>query len=102
MADLHKLDKPGHLNEHNIPMQELEWMTKEQQALAKDRNIMNRKLDWLIDQTVQIQHILVAHDQLLDQVKKWIWLGSVSVGGTTLFSLFLYFVFNHVLGKGSP
>ena len=76
MADLQPI-KPedlNYLNRHTLTQQELSGLDEGQQALAKDWNIINRKLEWMIHEQVFLHNTLVEHDRLLDLWKKIIWL----------------------------
>lgn len=81
MADLRSIDYPEHLNRHTLTEQELSNLTAAQQALAKDWNIINRKVDWIIQEMVAQHNILVEHDKLLDTFKKLLWLSGLTLGG---------------------
>lgn len=41
--------------QHKLSEQELDALTPAQQAMAKDWSVINCKIDWLIDQTLNIQ-----------------------------------------------
>jgi hypothetical protein len=82
MADLRPIEYPEQLNRHTLTEQELANLTPPQQALAKDWNIINRKIDWMIHELVEQHNVLVQHDALLDTFKKWLWLSGLSIGGT--------------------
>lgn len=81
MADLERIKFPDHLNEHNLTAQQLAILTPEQQAIAKDWNVLTRKMDWVIEQQVMSYNILVKHDDLLELWRKVVWLG-ILVGGS--------------------
>ena len=81
MAEIRPIEFPEYLNRHTLTEQELAALTASQQALAKDWNIINRKVDWIIQELVEQHNVIVEHDKLLDTFKRWLWLSSLTVGG---------------------
>ena len=84
MANLQRLDpsEVEHLNRHSLSEQEMAPLTEQQKALAKDWNIMNKKMDWLIRETILIHNVLADHDALLDTWRKFLWLFTLIIGST--------------------
>lgn len=73
--DLDKIEFPEYLNRHTLTDQELAALaTPGQQALAKDWNVLNRKMDWLITKVVFIHNQLADHDRQLEIWKRVYWL----------------------------
>jgi hypothetical protein len=65
--DIRNIEYPDHLNNHSLTEQELALLTTEgQRALAKDWNIINRKVDWLVHETVFVHNLVVAHDKSVE------------------------------------
>lgn len=80
--DISEIDYPEHLNEHNLTQQELEELTTlGSRARAMDLNIINRKIDWLIRETVFCHNLLVRHDQAIEIWRRVYWLFGL-VGGS--------------------
>lgn len=92
MADLKAIKFPEDLREHNLSEQELAPLTPQQQALAKDWNVIKRQSEWTMNKIVDIHNLLVEHDSLLEQWKFWLkMLTIVSAGGGGVSGL-LYFL----------
>jgi hypothetical protein len=92
MANLEKIDYPDHLNTPDIPHSDLVRMTPEQQALAKDWNVMGRKIDWTMRKVVVIYNLQVDHDNLLNTVRNLKWVAGLAFGGGTVGGVVLYYV----------
>lgn len=89
MADLKPIEYPAHLTVHNLTEQELGLLTPQQQALAKDWNIIKRQNEWILGTLVRVHNIQVEHDNLLDTFKKCLWLaGLIGASGGGVFMLF--------------
>ena len=89
MADLKPIEFPSHLTVHNLSEQELGIMTPQQQALAKDWNIIKRQNEWMMARLVAIHNVMVEHDALLDIFKKVLWLvGLLGASGGGIFMIF--------------
>jgi len=86
VADLRPIEFPDDLRTHNLSEQELAPLSPQQQAIAKDWNIMKRQSDWMVNRIVEIHNILVEHDKALDQWKFWLKIGSIlaSLSGAVL------------------
>lgn len=97
MADLKPIEYPHHLNETNLTEQELVNLSPSQQALAKDWNVVNRKLDWTMNRIVELYNLIVEHDHLLDIWKFWIKLASVLFGTSGLVGI--VYMFSKIIGK---
>jgi hypothetical protein len=97
MADLKEIEFPDHLNEHKVPHSDLARMTPEQQAFAKDWNILSNKIDWTMRTTFEVRNILVDHDRLLDAVRKMKWAMGLSFGGGTVGGAVIMYMINYVL-----
>lgn len=82
MAELKPIEYPDYLNRHTLTDQELLNLTESQKALAKDWNVINRKVDWIINEQVELHNILVEHDKLLEIWKKVLWLIGLSITAT--------------------
>lgn len=81
MADLREIEYPDYLNRHTLTEQELGSMNDQQQRIAKDWNIMGRKIDWLISAHVESRNLIVEHDRLLETWKKVMWISGILAGG---------------------
>lgn len=95
MADLRPIEFPEHLNRHTLTEQELANLTAPQQALAKDWNIINRKIDWMIHELVEQHNVLVQHDALLETFKKWLWLSGLTLGGGGTIGASIWYILKH-------
>ena len=85
MAELRKIEYPRdieYLNRPTLSEQEIANMSEIQRPLAKDWNVINNKMNWLIQETVTMHNILVEHDLLLDRFKKFLWLSGWLAGST--------------------
>lgn len=83
MADLKPIEFPEDLRAHNLSEQELSPLTQQQQALAKDWNVIKRQNEWMISQIVAIHNIMVDHDRVLEAWKFWFRLLAILGGGGT-------------------
>lgn len=81
MADLKPIIFPEDLRAHNLSEQELSPLTPQQQALAKDWNVIKRQNEWTISQIVAIYNIMVDHDKMLEAWKFWFRLLAILGGG---------------------
>jgi hypothetical protein len=89
---MEKIEYPHHLNKHSLSEQELALLnTPESKALAKDWNIINRKVDWLIKETVVVHNILVEHDRVLETWKRVYWLGGLLIGSGGVIAFIIRF-----------
>lgn len=52
--------------EITLSEQEIEALNPGQQAMAKDWHLVNKKLDWIVNQTVRNQNDIVEHDDILE------------------------------------
>lgn len=92
MADLKPIEFPEDLRFHNLSEQELSPLTPQQQALAKDWNVIKRQNEWMISQIVVIYNIMVDHDRILEAWKFWFRLLAILTGGGTGVAALLYAV----------
>lgn len=84
---MERIQYPSHLNSHTLTEQELNALTTPgQQALAKDWNIINRKIDWLITNCVEHHNRMVEHEKSIENWNRIYWLLGLMAGGvvTTL------------------
>lgn len=89
--ELDEIEYPKHLDEHTLSAQELALMTEQQRPLAKDWNVINRKMDWILRDHVLLRNAVAQQGRLL---KKWeftTWLvgGLLAVSGL-IFALLKY------------
>lgn len=88
MADLKPIEFPEELKRHNLSEQELSPLTLQQQALAKDWNVIKRQMEWIINHDVMLHNILVDHDKKLEDL--WFWFKVVTIltgGGGSLIGI---------------
>jgi hypothetical protein len=88
MADLKPIEFPEELKRHNLSEQELSPLTPQQQALAKDWNVIKRQMEWIINHDVMLHNILVDHDKKLEDL--WFWFKVVTIltgGGGSLIGI---------------
>ncbi len=81
MADLKEITYPEYLRVHNLSEQELAPLTPQQQALAKDWNVIKRQQEWMISHIVTIHNIAVDHDKTLETWKFWFKIVTMFTGG---------------------
>jgi hypothetical protein len=81
MADLNPIKFPDELRNHNLTEQELAPLTPQQQALAKDWNVIKRQIEWTMGHVVTIHNLMVEHDRALETWKLWLKVGGFLVGG---------------------
>jgi hypothetical protein len=88
MADLKPIEFPEELKRHNLSEQELSPLTPQQQALAKDWNVIKRQIEWIINHDVMLHNILADHDKKLEDL--WFWFKVVTIltgGGGSLIGI---------------
>lgn len=99
MADLKPIEFPDELKRHNLTEQELAPLTPQQQALAKDWNVIKRQSDWMIQHIVNIHNIMVDHDKKLEDL--WFWFKLMTLltgGGSALVGAIIWLVKNSAGG----
>ncbi len=92
MADLRNLEFPDDLRQHNLSAQELEPLTPQQQALAKDWNVIKRQSEWTMQKILVIHNLLVDHDLAIEAWKFWFKLTTMLTGGGAGLVAIIYWV----------
>ena len=77
-------------------------MTEAQRALAKDWNVIKRQMEWSLERQVEQYNLLVQHDVLLETWKKWLWISSILLGGSTGTGLLWWFLGHASKAIGGP
>lgn len=70
MSKLKRIEEaPRELFKHGLTEQELLALSPDKAAIAKDWNIANKKLDWLIREYIELHNCIVDYIALLDALK---------------------------------
>lgn len=95
MADMKPIAFPEELKHHNLSEQELAPLSAQQQALAKDWNVIKRQSEWTMNRIVEIHNLLVDHDKELELWKFWFKVVTLLTGGGGGLLAVLYWAAQH-------